>query len=144
MWTDLEWFIFQLEVRICFWSSAAWPATSCTWAFPLCILGYLWRTDTIVFSKLNKPPPLKCPPSLLSPPSNGFEINKPPPHPPEELNRGFAVFPIISHQVLNANLVSSLAPERQLPWLCKQGKSIKIKLTYNQQRTDECTMNEWI
>ena len=43
----------------------------------------LWRTDTIVFSKLNKPP------SLLSspPPSNGLEVNKP----PMGRNRGFAV-----------------------------------------------------
>ena len=25
MWTDLGWFIHQLEVQICFWSSGAWP-----------------------------------------------------------------------------------------------------------------------
>ena len=37
----------------------------------------LWRTDTIVFAKLNKrPPPLSnSPSSLLSTPSNMFEIN---------------------------------------------------------------------
>ena len=36
--TDPGWFIYQLEDRISFWSSAAWPKTSCTWAFPLCNL----------------------------------------------------------------------------------------------------------
>ena len=46
----------------------------------------LRRTDTIVVSKLNKPP-LLSPPSLLSTPSNGLEINKP----PGGLNRGFTV-----------------------------------------------------
>ena len=45
----------------------------------------LWRTDTIIFSKLNKPPfPIKPPPPL-----NGFEINKPPPG--RGVNRGFTV-----------------------------------------------------
>ena len=45
---------------------------------------FLWRTDTIVFSELNKPPsPLSTPP----PPSNGLEIIKP----PGGLNRGFTV-----------------------------------------------------
>ena len=34
----------------------------------------LWRTDSIVFSRLNKPPV-----SFKTPLSNGFEINKPPP-----------------------------------------------------------------
>ena len=29
--------LYELEVRICFWSSAAWLPTSCTWAFPHCI-----------------------------------------------------------------------------------------------------------
>ena len=29
--------LYQLEVRICFWSSATWLPTSCTWAFPHCI-----------------------------------------------------------------------------------------------------------
>ena len=43
----------------------------------------LWRTDTIIVSKLNRPPspppppPPPPPPSLLSSPSNGLEINKP-------------------------------------------------------------------
>ena len=36
----------------------------------------LWRTDTIVVSKLNI---LSAPSLLSSSPSNGFEINKPPP-----------------------------------------------------------------
>ena len=51
----------------------------------------------------------------------------------------YILFSIISYQVLDANLVSSLAREQQLPRQCKQGKS---KLPYNQQGTDECTMNE--
>ena len=56
-----------------------------TWSFPLCILVFLWRTDTIVCSaKLKwKIRPL----SLLSSPSNLFEINKL----PGGLNRGFTV-----------------------------------------------------
>ena len=43
----------------------------------------LWRTDTIVVSKLNKSPP----------PSNGLEINMPPSHKGGGgwLNRGFMV-----------------------------------------------------
>ena len=40
----------------------------------------LWRTDTIVVSKLNKPPP---------PASNKLETNKPPPG--GRLNTGFTV-----------------------------------------------------
>ena len=36
----------------------------------------LRKTDTIVFAKLNKPPPPRA--SLLSSPSSVFEINKPP------------------------------------------------------------------
>ena len=39
---------------------------------------YLWRTDSIVISKLNKSPSQISPPSLLRPPSNWLEINKPP------------------------------------------------------------------
>ena len=53
----------------------------------------LWRTDTIVFAKLNTLHPFKYPPprSLLSPPlSNVFEINEP----FGGLNRGFTVCPI--------------------------------------------------
>ena len=44
----------------------------------------LWRTDTIVSFKLDKPP---SPLLYLPPPSNGLEINKP----PKWLNRGFTV-----------------------------------------------------
>ena len=49
----------------------------------------LWRTDTIVVSKLNKPPlpqlPTQISPlSILSSPSNGLEINKPPPPTPPQ------------------------------------------------------------
>ena len=49
MWTDPGWFIYQLEVRICFWSSAAWPPTSCTWAFPLCILVFFIASSLLCF-----------------------------------------------------------------------------------------------
>ena len=41
----------------------------------------LWRTDTFVFAKLNKPPSQVSIPSLLTPPppsSNVLELNKPP------------------------------------------------------------------
>ena len=72
MWTGPGLFIHKLEIRTWFWASAAWPPTSCSWTSPLCILSFLWRTDAIVFSKLNKPP------TLLSPTSKGLEINKPP------------------------------------------------------------------
>ena len=98
MWTDhlfTNWKL--LEVRICFWSSAAWPPTSCICDFPLCILSSLWRTDTIIFVKLNEPPSQISPPSLLSSPPNVFEINKP----PREgglINRGFTIY-ILSPRV---------------------------------------------
>ena len=38
----------------------------------------LWRTDTIVFAKLNKPTPALPPPPSPLPRSNRFEINKAP------------------------------------------------------------------
>ena len=82
MWTDPGWFIYQMEVRICFWSSAAWPPTFLYLRFSTLYSSSLWRTDTIVSAKLDKPP------SLLSPPSDVFEINKL----PRGLNRGFTVF----------------------------------------------------
>ena len=41
----------------------------------------MWRTDTIIVSKLNKAP------VSIKPPLNGLEIIKP----PEGLNRGFTV-----------------------------------------------------
>ena len=83
MWTDPGWFINKLEDRIWFWSSAAWPKTSCTWAFPLCNL--VLYGELIPLS--NKPLVSIKPP----PPSNGLEINKPPPPPPGRLNKGFTV-----------------------------------------------------
>ena len=55
-----------------FLSLAARPPTSCTCSFSTVYSSSLWRTDTIVCNKLNKPP------SKISPASNGFEINKPP------------------------------------------------------------------
>ena len=51
----------------------------------------LWRTDTIIVSKLSKPLLSNKPPSLLSPPPlNGLEINKP----AGGLNRGLTVLTI--------------------------------------------------
>ena len=50
----------------------------------------LWRTDTLIISKLNKPSLSNKPPSLLSLPSNMPEINKP----TGGLNRGFTVLTI--------------------------------------------------
>ena len=73
MCTHPGWFIYQLEVRIWFWSSFAWPPTLLFLSFStLYSINSLWRTGTIIFSKLNNPL------SLLSPPSNGLEINRPP------------------------------------------------------------------
>ena len=55
-------YLLTRSSQIWFLSSAAWPKTSCTWAFPLCILVlYGERTDTIDVSKLNKSPPLSVP-----------------------------------------------------------------------------------
>ena len=68
MWTGPGFFIHKPEIRTWFWSAAAWPPTSCSWASPLCILSFLWRSDSIVFSKLNKPR------TLFSSTSNGLEI----------------------------------------------------------------------
>ena len=45
MWTDPRWFIHQLEVRICFWSSTAWPSTFWIWAVPFCILVFFLYND---------------------------------------------------------------------------------------------------
>ena len=87
MWTDPWWFIYQLGVQIWFWSSAAWPLTFLYLSFSPLFPSSFCRTDTIAFSKLNKPPPPAPPPSLLNPPSNGLEVNKP----TGDLNRGFTV-----------------------------------------------------
>ena len=51
---------------------------SCPWAYPLCILAFIWRTDTIVFSRLNEPPPPQ------------WALNKINKH-AGRLNRGFTV-----------------------------------------------------
>ena len=86
---DLGWFIHQLEVRICFGSSSAWPPTSCTWAFPLCII--ILYGELIPSSFLNSTSPPNSNKPLVSikppPPWNVFEINKP----LGGLNRGFTV-----------------------------------------------------
>ena len=59
-----------------------------TWPFPLCVLVFMRRTDTIVCAKLNKPPSQISSPSLFKAPprpsSNVFERNNPPPPPPIE------------------------------------------------------------
>ena len=49
----------------------------------------LWKTDTIVFSKLNKPP------VPINPHSNGLEINEPR---GDGLNRGFTVFQLVKNR----------------------------------------------
>ena len=94
MWTDPWWFIYQLEVQIWFWSSAAWPPTFLYWSFSTLYASSLWRTDTIVVPKLNNnpppTPPKNKPPSLLSAPSNRLQINKPPGR--GQLKRGFTVY----------------------------------------------------
>ena len=77
--TDPGLFINQLEVRICFLSSAKWAPTSCTLAFPLCIL--VLYVELIPSSLLNW---ISSPSQIISPrlywnPLKPFEIkNKPP------------------------------------------------------------------
>ena len=96
--------LFNLEVLICLWYSAAWPSTSCTWAFPLCIkVSSLWRSDTIVFAKLNKPP-LSNKPHLYYAPSNLSEIKKP----PGGLNRGYMVS-CLSIKIAKCNLMLQIS-----------------------------------
>ena len=48
MWTDLGWFIYQLDIQIWFWSLAAWPPTFLYLSFFTLYSSSLWRTDTIV------------------------------------------------------------------------------------------------
>ena len=55
MWSDPEWFICQLEVWIWFWSLAPWCPTFLYLTFSTLYSSSLWRTDTIVLSKWNKP-----------------------------------------------------------------------------------------
>ena len=40
--------------------------------------GSLWRANTTIFAKLNKPPSLIRSPVSIKPPSKAFEINMPP------------------------------------------------------------------
>ena len=70
VWTYKGWYGYQLEVRIWFWSSAVWPPTFLYLNFSTLYSSSLRRTQTIVFSKLNKPPA-----------SNVFETNTPAPLP---------------------------------------------------------------
>ena len=77
MWTDPGWFIYQLEVRIWFLSSASWPKNFLYLSFSTSYSSSLWRTDTIVFCELDKAPP----------PLNGLKISKP----PGGLNGGFTL-----------------------------------------------------
>ena len=64
----------------CFWSSTTWPLTSCTWAFPLCIV--LLYGELIPSSFLNwisLPSQISPPPqSLLSPLQMGLKKIRPP------------------------------------------------------------------
>ena len=76
--------------------------------FHFVISSSLWRTDTIVILKLNKPPSQISSLSLLSPPSNGLEINKPPGG--LNNNRGFTVS-IIQVQLIFYFLVIEGKPE---------------------------------
>ena len=56
MWTDPVWFIHLLKVWICFWSWAAWPPASSTClSFSYLDSCSIWRMDTIILAKLNKP-----------------------------------------------------------------------------------------
>ena len=84
MWTDLGWFIHQLEVWICVWSLALWPPSSCTCTliFTFCILVLYGELIWSSFVELNKPPPFSNKPPPIStkhPPSNVLEINNKPP-----------------------------------------------------------------
>ena len=79
MWTNPGWFIYQLEVQIWFWSSAAWPKPSSTWSFPLCILVLYGELIPLSFlNEISPPPLLSKPPVSVKPLSNGLKINKPP------------------------------------------------------------------
>ena len=80
---DWSWLVYSPtgSSASCFWSSAAWPPTSCTWTFPFFILGLNGEPIPPCFTKLNKsspPPPQINPPVFIKPPGG--------------LNRGFTVF----------------------------------------------------
>ena len=82
VWTDPGWLIFtNWKIGL---DSDPWlhDLNFLYFSFSTLYSNSLWRTNTIVVSKLNKPPPFQISlPSPLSPPtpSNGLEINKPPP-----------------------------------------------------------------
>ena len=83
VWTDPGWFFYQLEDWIVFYPRLHGLQLLVTKAFHFVFSCSLWRTDTIVFAKLNT-----CkPPVSIKSPSNVFEINKP----SGGLNRGFTV-----------------------------------------------------
>ena len=73
--------IYQLEVGICCWSSAAWPPTFLYLRFSTLNSNSLRRTDTIIVAKWNKPSHSNKPPVSIKPHLKWFEINKPPPPP---------------------------------------------------------------
>ena len=84
VWTDPGWLIFtNWKIGL---DSDPWlhDLNFLYFSFSTLYSNSLWRTNTIVVSKLNKPPPPPFQISLPSPlspptPSNGLEINKPPP-----------------------------------------------------------------
>ena len=73
MWTDPGWFIYLLEVWIWFWSLAAWPLTFLYLSFSTLYSSCLWRTDTVIFSKLIKPRSFSNKPGGLD---RGFTVIK--------------------------------------------------------------------
>lgn len=87
-----------------FWYLVARPLTSCGWAFQLCVVGSLWRIDSIfwMFEKTQKCPILVNSLSPLSnkppPPSNTLEINKPPMA--RGLNRGFMLWRLNNRHIM--------------------------------------------
>ena len=91
LWTG--WFTQQLEVRICFWSSIAWPPTSCTWAFPLSCSILFLSSILVLYGQ---------------PPSTVFEINKPP--------RGIRVYNISLWVIGHFNITLYLNELRVLGW----------------------------
>ena len=83
---DPGWFIHHLEGRICFLAHGCITFNFLYLSFSTLYSSALWRTDTIIFAKLNKSPLSNNPP----PPSpSGFEINK------WGLNRKFTVLSLI-------------------------------------------------
>ena len=72
MWTETEWFIYQLWKFGFRSDKGAWPPTFLYLSFSTLYSSSLRRTDTIIFSNLDKPPvsikpPLKWPWNSLEP-----------------------------------------------------------------------------